>query len=367
MHTTLERRDSRPLLELCPKLGESVSFFPLAELPTPVEPLACGPDVFVKRDDRTSPVYGGNKVRTLEVLFGLARRRGVERIFATGAFGSNHAVATVLHAPRAGLSPGVILFPQPYSPPAAENLRVVLGQPAEVVALPHWSALPIGMASVRRRERARGRSATLMLPGGATPLGALGYASAALELARQVAEGQAPMPREVVVAVGSTCTSAGLLVGFALAAQRWPGFARAGVPPRLRAVRVTPWPVTSATRIVGLAVQTSRLLAELGSEPGLAMRRSQLARHLLVDGGFLGDGYGLPTEAGLRAQAEFARCGGPSLDTTYSAKSAAALLARVRQGSVGPTLYWATKSTVALPVAPVRPDAPRRMARWLAQ
>ena len=41
--------------------------------------------------------------------------------------------------------------------------------------LPHWSCLPFGL------WRAHGAERLLMLPGGATPLGALGYVAAALE------------------------------------------------------------------------------------------------------------------------------------------------------------------------------------------
>ena len=101
--------DGRALLELFPRLRRPwVSF---GSFPTPVQHVTG--DVWVKRDDLSSPIYGGNKVRTLEALFGVARSRGKDRIYATGAYGSNHAAATVLHAPRVGLAPGVILFPQP--------------------------------------------------------------------------------------------------------------------------------------------------------------------------------------------------------------------------------------------------------------
>lgn len=54
-----------------------------------------GAPFFIKRDDVSSPIYGGNKVRTLEALFGRARAAGVRRIYSTGAFGSNHALAAV--------------------------------------------------------------------------------------------------------------------------------------------------------------------------------------------------------------------------------------------------------------------------------
>src|SRR5918912_1904461 len=109
-------RPERPLHKLLPALRARVPFAGLAELPTPVEPLsqltkALGrpfAEAFIKRDDLSSPVYGGNKVRTLEVLFGAALEEGATHIYATGAFGSNHATATVLHALRVGLKPGVM-------------------------------------------------------------------------------------------------------------------------------------------------------------------------------------------------------------------------------------------------------------------
>jgi D-cysteine desulfhydrase len=258
----------------------------------------------------------------------------------------------VLHAPRAGLEPGAILFPQPPSATAAENLRVVLGHCTAVVDLPHWSFLPFGMARVARRARSSGERATVMVPGGATPHGALGYVSAALELAQQVARGELPRPETVVIGVGSTCTSAGLLVGFHHAARLGIGFVDASgrpAPPRLVSVRVTPWPVTSAWRIVALAVRASRLLADLAGDPALALERATLAAQLEVDGRFLGRGYGHATRAGLEAIDLFGAIDGFALDTTYSGKSAASLIARARTGRGGPMLFWSTKSTVPLP------------------
>src|SRR5262249_17328327 len=157
-------------------------------------------------------------------------------------------------------------------------------------------------------------------PGGATPLGALGYVAAAFELARQVQSGAVPLPERVVVGVGSTCTSAGLLAGMTLAARLGVGFVRNGreAPPRLVSVRVTPWPVTAAFRIAGLAVRATELLAELTGDASLKLDRALLASRLTVDGRFLGRGYGFGTEAGDRATALFAAAGGPPLDSTYS-------------------------------------------------
>ncbi len=299
-----------------PALARSVDFAPLGDFPTPVEPLALpghgARDVYVKRDDRSSPVYGGNKVRTLEVLLGQARRQGAHVAFSTGAYGSNHALATALHAPRIGLEAGAILFPQPFSEAARENLQLTATRVSRLVDLPHWSLLPFGIARERHAARRRGENVFVMVPGGATPLGALGYVAAGLELGMQVASGALPAPRAVYVGVGSTCTSAGLLIGLGLAARFAVGFARA---PVLVSVRVTPWPVTSAYRILGLALRTAALLRELSGDARAEFSRAELAARFRVDPRFLGAGYARPTPAGARARARLAPRG-PARDTT---------------------------------------------------
>lgn len=351
----------RPLFDLYPRLRDRLPWIALGALPTPVEPLdAAGGDVFVKHDGLSSPVYGGNKVRTLEVLFGEARARGARTVWSTGAFGSNHAVAAALHAPRAGLDSGALLFPQPVSAPALENAAVSASHCHLLRALPHWSTLPFAMWQLQRHHP---HESYVMPPGGATPRGALGYASAALELCHQVAAGALPPPRAVVVAVGSTCTSAGLLAGFHLAARLGLGLRHR---PQLVAVRVTPWPVTSTTRIAGLAVRTGALLATLSGDARAALTPAEARAALRVDGRYLGGGYGVPTAAGRRAIDRLGRR--VALDTTYSAKAAAALLDLAAEGN-GPLLFWATKS--AAPVAPLDEHrivaAPPRLARWITR
>ncbi len=343
----------RALFEIWPSLERRLPWRPLGELPTPVESFApvaravgAHTELYVKRDDLTSPVYGGNKVRTLELLFAEAERRGASRIYATGAFGSNHATATVLHAPRVGLEPGVVLFSQPPSPAALENFRVSLARAKDRVVLPHWACLPYGMLLARHRARRSGRNGFVMVPGGATPLGALGYVSAGLELALQVRAGACPLLETVLVGVGSTCTSAGLLVGLALAARLGIGFSR---PPALCSVRVSPWPVTARARVVRLAARTSALLRELTGDPRSEIGPSELGARFRVDPEFLGAGYGRPTPEGREATEIFASAGLSSLDGTYSAKSAAGALSSLRRGEPGPLLYWATKSSAPLP------------------
>lgn len=339
----------------------------LGVFPTPITALPAGEGLpeqvgFVKRDDLSSDVYGGNKVRTLEVLFGAALAAGASSIVSTGAYGSNHAVATALHAPRVGLSPGAILFPQPRSWPALKNLRVTLAKCVRVRVLPHFSVLPWAMWREARRHPTG--STVVMRPGGATPEGALGYVSAAFELAEQVRAGDLPAPSSIVVGIGSTCTTAGLLVGLKLAARLGIGFG--SELPELVAVRVTPWPVTSRWRILGLAERTSQLIARLAKDAGLRCRADELAGRLVVDAAFLGPGYGRPTPSGRESMKLWASFGLPPLDTTYSAKAAAGFLVRARR-SRAPLLFWSTKSSAPLPTisAAALEDQPGRVRRWI--
>jgi D-cysteine desulfhydrase len=364
---------SFPLFDLFPKLSERVPRVALGSFPTPVQSLAAVArelaaaegDAWIKRDDVSSDVYGGNKVRTLELLLGQARALGHTRVLATGAFGSNHALATALHAPRVGLAPSALLFPQPVSEAAFVNLRALAQSGATLHALPHWSAFPLGLVWARfKREPAH----YVMVPGGATPLGALGYVSAGLELGRQVAEGQLPVPRRVIVAVGSTCTSAGLLLGLALAAHFRIGFEPATLP-RLISVRVSPWPVTSRLRILHLAAKTARFLRERVGSQVPYFDSAALGTRFEVDGRYLGPGYGEPSAAGSQAEELWQRLGLPPLDGTYSAKAAARVVSGLRACEAGPVLFWSTKSSVPLPSAAGAElsltQTPLRIRAWL--
>ncbi len=347
-----------------PRLRERLAPVTLGEFPTPVERLPAlerelgAGALFVKRDDLSSAIYGGNKVRTLEVLFALASAASARQVVAVGAYGSNHAVATALHAPRAGLLPAALLFPQPHSAAALENLRVTAARSAWLRTVPHWSCLPFGM------WRALGPERFVMVPGGATPDGALGYVAAAFELGQQVERGELPAPARIVVGVGSTCTSAGLLLGLSLAARAG---LFAGRAPRLRSVRVSPWPVTGRFRIVDLALRTARRLAELTGDSRLLIDRSTLSAGLEIDGSELGPGYGRVSRTGLLAQGLFRQKSGLLLDTTYSAKSAAGFLALARTAPDEPVLFWSTKSTSPLPLVTAAElmRAPRSVQRWI--
>ena len=88
---------------------------PLAEYPTPLEPLPrlsreLGRPVYIKRDDEIGPGLGGNKTRKLEYLLADARQRGARKVVTFGGLQSNHARLTAAAACQLGLEPHLFYF-----------------------------------------------------------------------------------------------------------------------------------------------------------------------------------------------------------------------------------------------------------------
>lgn len=344
------------LAQLLPHVAARLPTVTLGEWPTPITQIDVeGRPLWVKDEGVSNAAYGGNKIRTLEMWLGHARDRGARRIWAIGAYGSNHAIATALHARAAGLEAGAIVFPQPASEWAVENCGALLATGIPIVRLPNVALVPLAALRVARRER----DAVVMPPGGASTVGTFGALAGALELAIQIEAGRAPPPRRIVVGVGSTCTIAGIVAGLAAAhaigAWRWP-------LPLVHGVRVTPWPVTSPTLIAELVHRTLVRLARLGG-PHVAIGRSELRSRFVIDGRELGRGYGRVTARGREAMHALV---GPRLDGVYAAKAAAGLL-RLHRAGVGPLVFWASKSQVVLsppPLAALRAADPA-LVRWL--
>jgi hypothetical protein len=220
----------------------------LGSYPTPVSRI--GEHLWVKRDDLTSALYGGNKVRKLELLLAAARDAGKTRVLTLGAVGSHQVVATALYGAREGFTVDAILVPQPASPHAELNVRVALAHGLHALACPAWSLAPAYVAS-------RWGSDAYYIPlGGSNALGSLGFVDAAHEIATQVRAGDLPEPDVVIVALGSGGTAAGLAVGFEQAGRRRP-----------RAYRSRP----------GCARRSVSTSTESGSAAATATRRTKAA------------------------------------------------------------------------------------------
>ncbi|MBI5480061.1 MAG: pyridoxal-phosphate dependent enzyme [Deltaproteobacteria bacterium] len=288
-----------------------------------------GLDLWVKRDDESGAGYGGNKVRKLELCLAEALARGARRVLTMGGLGSNQVVAAAFYARQLGLACDALLFDQPETPILRANLRADLCLGARLHVLRSWRDAPTVVAGVLG---AVGRDLYPLGPGSSSPLGTVGYVAAALELEEQVARGECPEPSVIFVPLGSGGTAAGLLLGLAQTRLRT----------RLAAVRVVHPALAGAPGTGLLAWRTARLLASCG-----AQLRPFAASRLEVLGGFLGAGYGAPTPAGVAAVARAADREGLCLETTYTGKTLAALIAR-SPGLRGPVLLWDTFSSADL-------------------
>ncbi|MDP9149111.1 MAG: pyridoxal-phosphate dependent enzyme, partial [Myxococcota bacterium] len=117
-------------------MGEADAVRPLrlGRYPTPVERVALSfvrpsdeAELWIKRDDRTHEVVGGNKVRKLEWLLADARSRGARRLVTAGAAGSHHVLATTYFGRREGFDVEAVLVPQPRTAHVVDVLRASLG------------------------------------------------------------------------------------------------------------------------------------------------------------------------------------------------------------------------------------------------
>lgn len=273
--------------------------------------------LWIKRDDLSASPLGGNKVRALELLLG-GLRPGA-RVVTVGAWGSTHALATALYARALGLESIVVRWPQEMTP-VARAVEALTDRTATT----SWRTRTVAGAYARA-ALARLRGARWIPAGGTTPLGILGHVEAALELAQQVDDGVMPMPRRIVLPLGSGGTAAGLLLGTQIA----------GMPTRIVGARVVPWIVANRRRVVHLANATARLLERL---TGRRIARVDPQR-LEVMHAMYGGAYGRETEAGRDAASRFAAWHGGTIDATYGAKALAAALAVTDDA---PTLFWLT-------------------------
>lgn len=311
------------------QLDKSLSAFARADLlqgPTPIQRAERleqllgldkqGIGLYLKRDDHMLLGGGGNKLRKLEFHIGAAQQAGIDTVITVGGVQSNHARLTAAVCARLGIDCELILT---RSVPKSEvdyelNGNVLLDQ----LFGADLQVFAAGTDSLARAEaratqlRDAGRKVLVISMGGSTPLGSLGYARCAAEIAQQEAE-LALTFNQVVVPNGSAGTHAGLATGFQLLGRG---------TSVVKSYSVLSDRDSSATRTLKLTQDT---LALLGSN---AIVRPE---DIVIDGSQLGEGYGLPTQAMQDAVRLMARAEGLLIDPVYSGKAFAGLLADLKQ------------------------------------
>ncbi len=295
----------------------------LAHLPTPLEEIPRfsdeihGPRLFIKRDDCTGLLFGGNKTRHNEFLLADALQRDAEQVVWGAGVQSNNCRQTAAACARLGLDCYLYLSKEGKTPAVQGNLLLdyLVGARVELVDAKLGPEL----------DRLLAEKAAALVKAGKRPYvwerkhcNALGSISYALCLAEIVEQLQAMELQPTSVYVSSAgATGAGLVLGKMLLGLK--------CNIRLQAPIRWPWNMTE-----GLADIANRAAAMLG----LPHRVSAAEVELNED--FLGPGYGKASPEGAEALRLLAITEGILLDPVYTAKAMAALIADIHHQRVQP-------------------------------
>ena len=327
-----------PLFKQYPLLGEKLPHISLGGLPTPVHKLErLGSEIgvsnlYIKHDDMSGRVYGGNKVRKFEFILGHALKSGVKELLTFGFMGANHALATAVTAQQVGLKSISMMMPEPQLPYASSNLLMTYYCGAELHHRQNKQLLILATAYQLLRHKLRYGSFPQFIPGrGASPRGTIGFVNAAFELREQIRDGEMPEPDFIYVAKGSGGTTVGLMLGIKAA----------NLKSHVVSVRAVDRKPAEPQKMAKLFRETASLLhSQDPSFPELDCSDDEMdMRH-----DFFGQGYAYPTDEGLKAASILAKAEGIELDTTYTAKAFACLLDDAGKGKLRDkvVLFWNT-------------------------
>lgn len=303
----------------------------IAHLPTLIEPLPRlsavlgGPRLWVKRDDQTGLALGGNKVRKLEYVLAEAQANGAKTLVTVGAAQSNHCRQTAALAARFGLGCILVLSGDSKGKPDG-NLLLDHLFGAEIQWAPQVNREAI-LKEAFDRAWNEGRRPFLIPLGASTPIGTIGYVTAFEEFLKQGIDVD-----WIIVASSSAGTQAGLVLGAR----------RAGWGGKILGINIDHPVNILQPRVANLANEAS---ARLGENVRVS------ADDILVNGDYLGAGYGILNRNEIEAIHLFAETEGLVLDPVYTCRAAAAMIDLIRKGYFTPkerVLFWHTGGIPAL-------------------
>jgi 1-aminocyclopropane-1-carboxylate deaminase len=307
--------------------------YPLLFGPSPVHPLERltahlgGARLWAKREDCNSGIaYGGNKTRKLEYLVADALAQGCDTLVSIGGVQSNHTRQVAAVAARAGLRCVLVQESWVDWPDSVYDKvgNILLSRLAGADVRLVRSEFGIGFKqsweqALRDVEGSGGKP--YAIPAGASdhPLGGLGFAGWAFEVAEQERELGVFFDTVVVCSVTGS-TQAGMVAGFAALEDA------GGRPRRVLGIDGSAKPTETWAQVVRIARSTA---AAIGLERDLRDDEIEL------DERYHAGIYGIPDEATLQAMRLAARTEGMITDPVYEGKSMAAMVDLVERGEIG--------------------------------
>jgi 1-aminocyclopropane-1-carboxylate deaminase len=302
--------------------------FPLVFGPSPVHRLerltehVGGAQLWAKRDDVSSGLaYGGNKTRKLEYLLADALAQGCDTLVSIGGVQSNHTRQVAAVAARAGL--GCVLVQESWVDwPDAVYDRVgnillsrILGADVRLVQAEFGIGFKESWEQALADVEAAGGK-PYAIPAGASdhPLGGLGYARWAQEVAEQEEELGVFFDTVIVCSVTGS-TQAGMVAGFATQDR----------PRRVIGIDGSAKPCETKEQVTRIAQATARLIG---------LGRELTAAEIVLDDRYHAGTYGIPDGRTLAAIRLGARLEGMITDPVYEGKSLAGMIDLVQRGEI---------------------------------
>lgn len=306
--------------------------YPLLFGPSPVHRLdrltaqLGGAAVWAKREDCNSGIaFGGNKTRKLEYLVADALAKGADTLVSIGGVQSNHTRQVAAVAAHAGLQCVLVQeswvdWPDSiYDKVGNILISRLAGADVRLVKAGFGIGFKESWEQALAQIVAEGGT-PYAIPAGASdhPLGGLGFAGWAGEVAQQEAELGVFFDTVVVCSVTGS-TQAGMVAGFARAEEN-------GARPR-RVLGIDGSAKPAQTRD-----QVLRIAQDTGAKIGL--RRELTLDDIELDERFHAGTYGIPDETTIAAIRLAARTEGMITDPVYEGKSMAAVIELVRSGEI---------------------------------
>jgi len=300
--------------------------------PSPVQPLhrltehLGGAHIWAKRDDVSSGLaFGGNKIRKLEYIVPDVLASGADTLVSIGGYQSNHTRQVAAVAAHLGLRCRLV---QEHWVPWDDTMNDKVGNillsrmmGADLRLDP--SGFDIGIrdswrSAIEEVETAGGKP--YPIPAGASehPLGGLGFANWAFEVAAQEKEIGVTFDTVIVCTVTGS-THAGMIAGFAALEDL------TGIRRRVVGIDASATLAQTRAQVERIARKTAALI-ELGRE----LRDDEF---VLLEG-WAGDLYGIPVESTMEAIRLAAHLEAMITDPVYEGKSLAGLIDLVRSGEI---------------------------------
>ena len=291
--------------------------------------------LYAKREDCNSGLaFGGNKTRKLEYLVPDVLATGADTLVSIGGYQSNHTRQVAAVGAHLGLKVRLVQekwvdWDDPVNDRVG-NILLSRIMGADVRLDP--SGFDIGVRQSWEEaiaEVTAGGGRPYPIPAGASehPLGGLGFANWAYEVAEQERE-LGVFFDTIVVCTVTGSTHAGMVAGFAALEDA------GGRPRRVVGIDASATMEKTRDQVWRIATHTAQLIGL-----GRALREEEVT--LLAD--WAGDRYGIPVESTVEAILLSGRLEGMIIDPVYEGKSMAGLVSLVTSGEIpkGSTVLFA--------------------------